>query len=138
MSFVRLPDKLAVRAAAFSLVGVANGVVGIAIIVIAGLLGTSPFLANLLGYGAGLLVSFTLNSRVTFHSRAVDHQTVMRFLLAFGVAFAINLLVVKVVVDLFAEHKLLTSLAGTPLYVVVFYLLCEYWVFRPCPPSVDS
>ena len=138
MSFVRLPDKLAVRAAAFSLVGVANGIVGIAIIVLAGLLGAGPLLANLLGYGAGLLVSFTLNSRVTFHSRAVDRHTVMRFLSAFGVAFAINLLAVKVVADLFTTHRLLTSLAGTPLYVVAFYLLCEYWVFRRHPSGVDG
>lgn len=137
MSFVQLPDNLALRAAAFSLVGVANGIAGIAVIVIAGLLGAGPVLANLLGYGAGLVVSFTLNSRVTFHSRVVDRRTVVRFLLAFGVAFAINLVVVKVIADLFTAHKLLTSLAGTPLYVVTFYLLCEYWVFRRHPPGVD-
>jgi putative flippase GtrA len=138
MSFVRLPDKLAVRAAAFSLVGVANGLVGIAIIMVAGLLGAGPMLANVLGYGAGLLVSFTLNSRVTFHSRTVDRHTVKRFLLAFGVAFAINLLVVKAVAGVFTTHKLLTSLAGTPLYVVAFYLLCEYWVFRRHPSGTDG
>lgn len=137
MSFARLPDRLVARAAAFSLVGVANGVVGIAVIVVSNLFGAGPVLANVLGYGAGLLVSFTLNSRVTFHARAVDRYTVARFLLAFGVAFAINLLVVKGVADWFAAHKLLTSLSGTPLYVVTFYLLCEYWVFRARTPSED-
>lgn len=137
MPFARLPDRLATRAAAFSLVGVANGVVGITVIVIASLLGAEPVLANLLGYGAGLLVSFTLNSRVTFHSRAVDRYTVARFLVAFGVAFAVNLLVVKGVADLFVAHKLLTSLSGTPLYVVTFYLLCEYWVFRARTPGAN-
>ena len=55
-----------------------------------------------------------------------------------GVAFAINLLAVKVVADLFTTHRLLTSLAGTPLYVVAFYLLCEYWVFRRHPSGVDG
>lgn len=133
MSFVQLPDRLLARAAAFSLVGVANGIVGIAVIVIAGLLGADPLLANVLGYGAGLLVSFTLNSRVTFHGRAVDRITVARFLAAFAFAFAINLAVVKLATDLFADQRLLTSLAGTPLYVVSFYLLCEYWVFRRAP-----
>lgn len=112
------------------MVGVANSVVGIAIIVVAGLLGVSPMLANVIGYGAGLLVSFTLNSRITFHSRTVNHFTVMRFLLAFAIAFVINLVAVKIVADLFVGHHLLASVAGTPLYVVVFYLLCEYWVFR--------
>lgn len=130
MSFVQLPDKLTARAAAFSLVGVANGVAGIAVIVVAGLLGARPLLANILGYGAGLLVSFTLNSRVTFHARAVNRFTVARFLTAFALAFTVNLAAVKAATDSFPGHKLLSSLAGTPLYVVIFYLLCEYWVFR--------
>jgi putative flippase GtrA len=137
MSFTRLPDKLAARVAAFSLVGVANGIVGIVVIVVASLSGAGPLLANLLGYGAGLLVSFTLNSRVTFHSRAVDSYTVARFLVAFGVAFAIDLLVVKIVSDLFTTSRLLASLSGTPLYVVNFYLLCEYWVFRRNPKDAN-
>jgi putative flippase GtrA len=130
MSFVRLPDRLAGRMAAFSLVGVANGVVGIVVIMVAGLLGAGPVLANVLGYGAGLVVSFTLNSRVTFHARAVDRSTVLRFLAAFAMAFAVNLVVVKVVTDAVGTHKLLGSLAGTPLYVAIFYLSCEHWVFR--------
>lgn len=130
MSFAQLPDRLLARAAAFSLVGVANGIVGIAVIIVAGLLGARPVLANVLGYLAGLVVSFVLNSRVTFGARAVTRSTVVRFLLAFGVAFAANLAVVSFAERLFASHHLLASLAGTPLYVAVFYVLCEYWVFR--------
>lgn len=133
MSSVRLPDRIAARIAAFSLVGLANGVVGIGVIVIAGLLGAGPIVANVLGYAAGLLVSFTLNSRVTFHSRAVDRYTVARFLSAFALSFAANLIAVRIAERLLDNHKLLASLAGTPLYVVMFYLLCEYWVFRPRP-----
>lgn len=130
MSFVQLPDRLVARMAAFSLVGVANGVVGIAVIVGAGLFGAGPVLANALGYGAGLLVSFTLNSRVTFRSRAVSRATALRFLVAFLVAFAANLVIVRMATHYFGAHKLLASLAGPPLSVAVFYLLCEYWVFR--------
>lgn len=127
---VRLPDRLVARAAAFSLVGVVNGVVGIGVIVIAGLLGAGPIVANVVGYGAGLLVSFTLNARVTFGDRTLSSVTVLRFLAAFAVAFAANLAVVAAVDHLARMHGLLASLSGTPLYVASFYLLCEYWVFR--------
>jgi putative flippase GtrA len=130
MSFAQLPDRLVARAAAFSLVGVANGVVGIAVIVVAGLVGVGPLLANALGYLAGLLVSFTLNSRITFGARDTGRAAVVRFLLAFLVAFAVNLVVVKIATSLIDGHRLLASLAGTPLYVAIFYVLCEYWVFR--------
>ena len=131
MSSVHLPDRIAARIAAFSLVGLANGVVGIGGIVIANLAGARPIIANMLGYTAGLLVSFTLNSRVTFHSRAVDRYTVLRFLCAFAASFACNLLLVGIAQRLLDRHNLLASLAGTPLYIAMFYLLCEYWVFRP-------
>lgn len=133
MSSVRLPDRIATRVAAFSLVGVANGIVGIGVIVVAGLVGARPIFANVLGYAAGLLVSFTLNSRVTFHGRTVDRYVVARFLCAFAVSFAANLIVVRIAERLFDNHKLLASLAGTPLYMTIFYLLCEYWVFRSQP-----
>lgn len=119
--------------AAFSLVGVANGIVGVGVIVITGLLGADPILANVLGYAAGLLVSFALNSKLTFQSRLIDRRTVMRFLAAFAVALAANLAIVKITADLIGSHKLLTSLSGTPLYVGTFYLLCEYWVFQHHP-----
>lgn len=135
MSSARLPDRIAARIAAFSLVGVMNGGVGVGVIVIAGLAGAGPILANMLGYGAGLLVSFTLNSRVTFHSRAVDRYTVMRFLCAFAAAFAVNLTAVRIAERLLEAHRLVASLAGTPLYIIMFYLLCEYWVFRSRPDA---
>lgn len=125
-----LPDRIAARVAAFSLVGVVNGIVGVSVIVIAGLLGASPILANVLGYGAGLVVSFLLNSRITFHARVVDRCTLMRFLSAFAASFAVNLAAVGVAGKLLDTHKLVASLAGTPLYILMFYLLCEYWVFR--------
>lgn len=130
MSFVQLPDRLAARAASFSMVGAVNSVVGIAVIVTAGFFGAGPMLANMLGYGTGLIVSFTLNSRVTFRRRVVNRAAALRFLGAFAIAFAVNLAVVEVVTDLSGAHRLLGSLAGTPLYVAIFYLLCEYWVFR--------
>ena len=130
MSSMRLPDKILARVAAFSIVGVANTIVGVGVIVLASLLGANPILANVLGYGAGLVISFTLNSRFTFQRRRVDRSTVMRFLGAFAVTFCVNLAVVIAAKDLLNWHGLLASLAGTPFYVALFYLLCECWVFR--------
>lgn len=80
-----------------------------------------------------MLSSFTLNSKVTFRSRAVDRRAVLRSLGAFVIAFAVNLAVARAVTDVSGARNVLESLAGTPLYVVIFYLLCEYWVFRRPP-----
>lgn len=130
MWFMRLPDKIHARMAAFSLVGVVNTAVGVCVILIARVLGAHAIVANIFGYGAGLIVSFTLNSRITFQKRSVNGYTVVRFLGAFGAAFLVNITVVWMVADVLRQHGLLASLAGVPLFTVVFYLLCEYWVFR--------
>lgn len=133
INLLDLPDKIAARFAAYSVAGVANAIVGVSAILIAGALGTSAVIANVIGYGLGLIVSFTLNSRITFRGRKADWTTVLRFLIAFAVAFGVNIGLV-----IGAEHiqflpKAVASLAGTPLYVVLFFLLCEHWVFRRAP-----
>lgn len=129
MLFAQLPDKIHARIAAFSMVGVANTAVGVSIITVAGILGVDALLANVMGYGAGLLVSFFLNSRITFRKRRVDRYTLLRFLCAFAIAFLTNIAVVLAVTDVLKLHGVLPSLAGVPFFTVTFYILCEYWVF---------
>lgn len=127
---LRLPDRIAARFAAYSVAGVANAIVGISAILVAGALGTGAVLANVIGYGLGLIVSFTLNSRITFRGRKVDGATAARFLAAFAVAFGVNLGVVMAAGHIDWMPGAIASLAGTPAYVVLFFLLCEHWVFR--------
>lgn len=127
---MRLPDRLAARIAAFSVVGVINAIVGLGTIAIMVLAGASPTLANIVGYSLGLIVSFTLNSSITFRARRTDLLVAAKFLGAFAIAFALDLLVVRLGERHLAGHRLLASFIGTPAYVVAFYLLCEFWVFR--------
>lgn len=138
MNILDLPDKIAARFAAYSIAGVANAIVGVSSILIAGALGASAVLANIIGYGLGLMVSFSLNSRITFRGRKVDLATVLRFLIGFAIAFAVNIGVVAAASDWTRWPKSIASLAGTPLYVVLFFLLCEHWVFRHTAASSCS
>lgn len=130
MLSMRLRDRLAARIAAFSIIGVINGIVGLGTIAVMVLAGASPTLANVVGYGLGLIASFALNSSITFRARRTGFQTVAKFLGAFAIAFALNLLTVRFGEQHFGEHRLFASFIGTPAYVIAFYLLCEFWVFR--------
>lgn len=130
MFLLQIPDRISARFAAYSAAGVINAIVGVSAILVSGLLGAGVVLANVIGYGLGLLVSFTLNSRITFRSRKVDWRTVLRFLCGFAIAFAANMAVVIAASHIFHLRDLIASLAGTPAYVVVFFSLCEYWIFR--------
>jgi putative flippase GtrA len=125
-----LRERLAGRLAAFSLAGVANALIGLSVIVLCGMLGLGALTSNVIGYGFGLVVSFTLNSRVTFRDRPNDRYTISRFIVAFGIAFAANLVIVSLATHYLALDHRITSLAGTPVYTVAFFVLCESWVFR--------
>lgn len=130
---MRLHERLLGRVAAFSLAGLANTVVGVGLIVLCGMQGLGPITSNIIGYAGGLLLSFTLNSRVTFRDRSRDRRTIARFLAAFAVAFAINLAIVALLTSWLAPPPILASLTGTPAYMACFFLLCEKWVFQTVP-----
>lgn len=125
-------DSLLGRFATFSLVGVANTLIGVGVIVAARLLGAGPTTANVIGYGAGIFVSYSLNSRVTFTGRRSDRWSRVRFLGAFLAAFLVNLSIVGIIVRVTGSDNLLATLSGTPVYMTIFYLLCERWVFTAC------
>lgn len=116
----------------FSIVGVANTAVGAAVIAGAALLGASPMVANVVGYAIGLLVSYVLNSRYTFGHRGGGRSHLPRYMVAFLVAFAANLTAVAAAVAL-GLPAALASVAGVPVYVVLFFLLCQFWVFGKRP-----
>lgn len=127
---MRLPDKIYARIGAFSLVGVANTIAGVSVIIVAGLLGASAILANVFGYGTGLIVSFVFNSWFTFQGRVINHVTALRFLSAWAIAFSVNIGAVYFTTTILGYRGLLASLAGAPLFTGIFYIMCECWVFR--------
>lgn len=134
----QLPDKIYARMGAFSLVGVANTIAGVSVIAIASVLGANAVLANIFGYGTGLFVSFAFNSRFTFHGRAANRSTAFRFLGTWAIAFVANIGVVYLTTTIFGYHGLFASLAGAPLFTSIFFVLCEYWVFRPKSRNVPE
>lgn len=101
-------------------------------------------LANILGYMVGLINSFILNRNWTFKSRSDWKRSFMRFFIAFGICYCVQLCVVlllnAVVVEQewqigFYQHTfILTSayacqLAGIVVYSILNFLLNKYYAF---------
>lgn len=116
-----------VRLASFAGVGAINTIAGAATIALATLSGINPFIANVMGYAIGLAIGLSLNSRITFNKRKAS---LVRYLLAFAGAFALNLATVYVAIHAMGVPEVIGSLAGMPIYTIAFFLLCEHWVFR--------
>lgn len=116
--------------ARFSLAGVANTLVGYAVIVACVLAGASDYLTNAIGYGVGLIVSFTLNRQYVFGVRgAVSRVEVTRFLAAFALAYAVNVAVLWATRMIVGEGNPLAQLPAIVAYAGVFFLLSHRFVF---------
>jgi len=118
----------------YGLAGVVNTAVGYA--VIAGLdvgLHVPPHLANATGYLVGLGVGFVLNRKFVFHYHSRGRATALRYGLVFLAAFALNQLVLHMVVTLLGPGRLqhlCAQLCGMAVYTLAMFPACRFWVFR--------
>ena len=126
---VPMPRGLPLRFVSFLFVGLANTAIGVAVIAGGILAGVPSLLANAAGFVVGLCVSFLLNSRFTFGVRSGNRWMVLRYLVAFLVAYACNLATVVFLDKLFPGRVVLTHVAGIVPYTIVFFLLAEVFVF---------
>lgn len=116
---------------AFLLVGAINTLLGLLIIFAAKFLfGAGDIVANGLGYGIGLCVSFFLNGRFTFSSVGEFAPAFRRFVLAAAISYFLNLAVVMLAIDQFYLDGYLAQAIGVPVYTISFYFLAKHFVFR--------
>lgn len=124
-------DELFWQAAKFLVVGAANTLVALGTIIFTiNFFGFGDVAANLSGYTIGLTLGFILNRHWTF--QAIDRRSislVIGYLAAFAVSYALNLIVVLVVLETGTDH-LLAQVCGIPAYTGAFFLLCRFVVFR--------
>jgi putative flippase GtrA len=130
-------SSLGLQSWRFVLVGMVNTFVGLSAIWIAMIAGLSPVAANALGYAMGLCVSFRLNRRWTFRSpadlslRSEDTASkVIRFALAFLVAWTANATIVYLGERFTTLSPYLVQIVGIGVYTIIFFLLCRGFVFK--------
>jgi putative flippase GtrA len=89
--------------------------------------------ANAIGYGAGLISGFALNSRWTFAYRGPRLPALIKFLLVALVAYGMNLLTVMVLIQQFELNSYLAQALGIPPYTLTTFLASKFIVFRSRP-----
>lgn len=118
------------RLAKFLLVGLANTFVGVGVIYLARWgAGLDDVVANVLGYGVGLVLSFSLNKTWTFGFSGDAPAALVRFLVVFAVAYLANLGTVLFLVRTLDVNAYLAQLAGVAPYTLISYLGSRYFAF---------
>lgn len=119
----------------FLLVGVANTVLGYAVIFgCMYLVKLSPELSNATGYAVGLLASYFLNRHFTFMSAQRRSTEFVRFVLVFLTAYVANLGILIVLVRVIKVHAGISQVIAGVIYIVTAYFLNKYYVFRAPDP----
>ena len=120
----------------FGLTGLANSAVGWAVIFGGLWAGMSGLAANAAGYGVGLLLSFTLNRRFVFGvTGKIRAGEVLRFLAAFAIAYGVNVAVLLAAQGVLGRDSAWAQLPAIGAYIVIFFLLSQFVVFRPAAPE---
>ncbi|MBC7769258.1 MAG: GtrA family protein [Phycisphaerales bacterium] len=115
----------------FALVGAVATIVHYAIMVALVEIGhVTPVLATTIGYGAGIVVSYTLNRRFTFDARGTPvASSFMKFALLYGVGALLNGAIVAGLIAVGA-HYLAAQIVATALVLFWNFLGARYVVFR--------
>ncbi len=115
----------------FAITGVLNTVVGLGTIyALKWFWHVADTPANVIGYIVGIIFSLVVNSRWTFQSRSSLLAIAPRYFAVILVAYLINLVCVKISIDMLKINSYLAQASGVVPYSVITYMASRWWVFR--------
>lgn len=115
----------------YSLVGLASNLLLYLAFLVLTAAGMEPKVAMTLLYGVGVAQTFIFNKRWSFRHGGLHGPAFVRYCIAYGLGYVINLLVLIVLVDRMGyPHEIVQGVMVLSLAVMLF-LLQKFWVFRP-------
>lgn len=126
-----LKNPLQNSALLYAIVGVANTIVGLGVIFALMYVGVKPEVANPIGYVVGFLNSYFLNKKFTFKSANSHKKDFVRFGVAMGVAYLINLAVLLGMHYGCSTDKYIAQIIASVCYTISGYCISKLWAFKP-------
>ena len=118
----------------FGVVGVLSNAVGYLLYLLLTATSVGPKLAMTLLYVIGVAQTFSFNKRWSFRYGGAHGSALVRYCLAYGLGYALNLLVLYVLVDRMEyPHQIVQAMMIIFLAVMLF-LMQKFWVFHPEHP----
>lgn len=115
----------------FIFAGVANTAIGYGVfLLLVTLLDMNPSYANAIGYVIALIAAFVLNKTFVFNQSTTDRSTIPKFIVAFGIAFGINQLVLISGYRLAGLDPKIAQVFAMISYTISFYTLNKKFVFN--------
>lgn len=112
--------------------GVVNTLVGFSIIFLMMGAGVSPLVSNIAGYSVGFVLGFVVSKKIVFRSNGSFIWESVRYLVAFLLAFALNLIVLHVLLTWTELPPVFLQVVAAICYTTLMYCLTRYFVFSRC------
>ena len=89
-----------------------------------------PILANVIGYSAGLSLSYFLNRFVTFQSKKNKSTEFFKFLIVYIIAFGLNLLTLYFLIKHNIVNAAYAQIISGIFYILASFILQKFFVFK--------
>ena len=126
IKFEKLNNKL-IR---YGLVGVANTFIGLAATYwCLYFYNLNILIANAVGYGIGLILSFFLNRYWTFKYKIINNLLLLRYIIMAVIAYISNLIVVLLGIYVNNINPYILQIMGMMTYTFIMFIGCQKFVF---------
>lgn len=123
--------KLHVQLSRYVVVGLMSNATGYLLYILLTTLGLGHKTTMTLLYLIGTLQTFIFNKRWTFTYRDGTRKSLLRYLVAYGCCYILNLVILYLFVDqLGLPHVLIQGIAILSIALLLFFIQ-KYWVFVP-------
>lgn len=109
--------------------GVINTIVGFAVIFSAMTFGCSPVVSNVAGYVVGFVLGFIVSKKFVFRSSGGIALESVRYLVAFAISFAFNLVTLQLMLNYFGLNAVASQIVAASIFTVIMYILSRIYVF---------
>lgn len=114
----------------FIFIGILNtGITLFSIWVLTNLFSQSQYIANIIGYIAGLLNSYLINSKWTFKSN-YSGVSLVKFIIIFIVSYLIQLLVLYGSIKLLCMEGFFAQILSMAIYTIINFLMNKFYTYK--------
>ena len=114
----------------FALVGVSNTVINFIVYTILVTISMPYLLANVIGYGVGMINSYLLNKYFVFQKKEGDSSVFLKFVLVNIITVTVHSILLYLFVSIFGWHKIYSQAFVTMITLVLNYLGNKLWTFK--------
>lgn len=113
----------------YLLVGIANTITSVLLIIVLVSIGFSDEISNFFGIVGGIFQSIVLNTRFTFRQKYLNAYKSLNFFIILGFAYLVNLITLYVSKNYLDLNSALSQIAGISCYILVSFYLLEKYLF---------